>query len=900
MAFNRINRVSALLLIGLFLVDLTIWAATWSWQEESRKQYEAKAAVQADNMSQLLYLDFASRIESIDRTLSAVVTEIERQEAMGGLHAESVDPVLAQHLFEHPLMSGMRVANATGEVIFGINGKSRLSVADRVYFQQLRDHADTGLVISQPVLGHISEKWDVIFARAIRAPQGKFAGIVTLVLPVNALKERFATLSNGATDSFSVFNDESMTFIARYPDGIVTPGEPLVVRTDAPMFVARRLSRLAGKFVNVAPQDGVLRSYGYRCMETQPFCVLVGVGLEAYLAPWRAERRMIVDSVVLFTLLTWLLWYLTYRAWGKQLDAMNAEQAAYRTRDAERRFNQTIIDESPIAILTRDTAGVITVVNEAAEKLLGWSADELVGKTLPDLLPDAELEIEHYRHEALSGKSLVDEEVIRSHRDGHLVNVSTTQAPLRDANGVITGYLTMAMDITRRKEAEAKAEYLASRDALTGLSNWSLLRDRFERAKGPRLVFIMLDLNNFTAINESFGHAAGDAVLKVVAARLKDCIGNADAVGRQGGDEFLLFVVGLDGLAQIQTILGEIQSSVSAVMDISGEEVYTSATMGVALYPEDGEDFETLLRKADAAMARAKSDGRNACRFFDDELGREAKACLRIESGLRKALERGEFELHYQPQIELRSDRVRGVEALLRWRHPEQGLLQPGQFIQIAEQSGLIVSIGEWVVRECCRQGQAWRDAGIPPVCIALNLSAVQFSQSDIEGVVQRALADTGFFPSFLELEITESVLIRDAEQVLATVQRLKRLGVTISVDDFGTGYSSLAYLKRFEVDKLKIDRAFVRDLCRNANDESIVRAIVQMAHALGLRTIAEGVEDETTLACLRRLECDEVQGYLIARPMPEDQVAAFICERSQEQSQLNTVSDAMAQFTLN
>lgn len=256
-------------------------------------------------------------------------------------------------------------------------------------------------------------------------------------------------------------------------------------------------------------------------------------------------------------------------------------------------------------------------------------------------------------------------------------------------------------------------------------------------------------------------------------------------------------------------------------------------------------------------------------------------ACLRIEAGLRKALEKGEFELHYQPQIDLRSGCVRGVEALLRWRHPEQGLLPPGQFIQIAEQSGLIVPIGEWVVRECCRQGQVWRDVGIPGVPIALNLSAVQFSHSDIEGVVQRALADFGFLPGYLELEITESVLIRNTEQALATVQRLKRLGVTISIDDFGTGYSSLAYLKRFEVDKLKIDRAFVRDLCQSGNDESIVHAIIQMAHALNLRTTAEGVEDEATLACLRRLECDEVQGYLMAKPMPEDQVAAFICEQA-------------------
>ncbi|UVM59336.1 EAL domain-containing protein [Pseudomonas sp. B21-010] len=882
-----INRAGVLLILGLLFLDLIVWAGAWRWLDVTRKQFEAKASIQADNLSLLLHSDFNGRLESIDRTLSAVAHEIERQETFGELRPELVEPVLSQHLFVLPSMSGMRVVNAVGEIVFGASGESQVFVTDREYFQQLRDDPKKGMVISHPVLGRISKTWDIVFARAIHTPQGEFAGIVTLVLPISSLNERFATLSNGSTDIFAIFNDQSLRFITRYPEGVIAPGEPLIVRKDAPMFVARRISRLSGTFVNVAPQDGVLRSYGYRCMATQPICILVGVGLEAYLAPWVAERRMIVGSVALFTLFTLLLWYLTYRAWCRQLDAMNAEQAAYQVRDAEHRFNQVIIDESPIAVVTRDIEGVITLVNEAAEKLLGWPADALVGQTLENLLPDMAAEIAYPHHKTFTGETVVDREITRSHRDRHPVNISATQAPLRDASGAVTGYLTMAMDITRRKDAEAKVEYLASRDALTGLPNWSMLRDRFEHAKGsggdqcPRLVFVMLNLNNFKTINESLGHAAGDAVLRVVAKRLTECVRDSDTVSRQGGDEFLLLLIGMDGLAQIQAVLHELKSSVSCVMNIQGEEIYTSATMGVALYPEDGEDFETILRKAAAAMSRAKGDGRGSCRFFDDGLDREATASLRTEVGLRRALAKGEFELHYQPQIDLRSGLVQGVEALLRWRHPEQGLVLPGQFIQIAEQSGLIVPIGEWVISECCRQGQVWREAGIAPVRIAFNLSAVQFSHSDVEGTIRRALIESGFDPNFLELELTESVLIRNTEQVLNTVQRLKQLGVMVSVDDFGTGYSSLAYLQRFDVDKLKIDQAFVRDLCQNTNDKTIVRAIIQMAHALNLRTIAEGVEDEATLACLQQLECDEVQGYLIAKPMQEEQLATFIREYS-------------------
>jgi EAL domain-containing protein (putative c-di-GMP-specific phosphodiesterase class I) len=354
-----------------------------------------------------------------------------------------------------------------------------------------------------------------------------------------------------------------------------------------------------------------------------------------------------------------------------------------------------------------------------------------------------------------------------------------------------------------------------------------------------------------------------------------------DTISRQGGDEFLLVLSDLAGTEAIPPVLLKIRERLQSPFTVDGHELTTSASIGVALYPDDGRDFETLLKKADTAMYRAKDAGRNHYRFFDEQMNIEAVEHLHLKSGLRRALAQGEFELHFQPQFELASGRVVGVEALLRWRHPEDGLIPPARFIPVAEDSGLIVPIGDWVIQEACRQAMAWRAAGLPPLIMAVNLSAVQFRRGEVQQTIAQALQTTGFDPHLLELELTESVLIGDTETVLSSVRQLKQLGVKLSVDDFGTGYSSLSYLKRFDVDKLKIDQSFIRDLASDPDDAAIVRAIVQMAGSLNLRTIAEGVEDPATLALLREFACDEAQGYHFARPMAAQAFFNFMTQRA-------------------
>ncbi len=453
-------------------------------------------------------------------------------------------------------------------------------------------------------------------------------------------------------------------------------------------------------------------------------------------------------------------------------------------------------------------------------------------------------------------------------------------------DGVFKGYRGTGSDITERKLAEQKVEFLAYHDPLTGLPNRLLLEDRLQQAitqaqrSRSGLALVFLDLDNFKKINDSLGHATGDALLKEVAARLKHCVRDSDTISRQGGDEFVLILREQHGAESCLPVLAKIMEMLQEPFFSEGNELSTSASIGVALYPQDGSDFDILRKKADMAMYRAKEAGRNTYRFFDEAMDEEAVEHLLMRSGLRRALERGEFVLHYQPQIELGSGRVVGVEALLRWEHPEFGLVAPGRFVPVAEDSGLIVPIGAWVIQEACRQAQAWQNAGLPAMMMAVNLSAVQFQRGGIEDTVVQALAGTGLDPSRLELELTESILIQDAEQVMATVRRLKQLGVKLAIDDFGTGYSSLSYLKRFDIDKLKIDQSFIRDLASDPDDAAIVRAIIQMAHSLDLLTIAEGVETPELLLQLRSFGCDEAQGYHFARPMPAAEFESYMGRR--------------------
>ncbi|MDP3846077.1 MAG: EAL domain-containing protein [Pseudomonas sp.] len=470
---------------------------------------------------------------------------------------------------------------------------------------------------------------------------------------------------------------------------------------------------------------------------------------------------------------------------------------------------------------------------------------------------------------------------------GRMVNISCVLLVCACAVWILANDLRETMqrlqqEILRVKHSEANFTHLAQHDALTNLPNRLLVRDRMDQAIGQarrykkKAALLFLDLDNFKTINDSLGHSAGDELLKEVANRLRGAVREMDTVSRQGGDEFLIVLTDVSDLAAISAVAAHVLEQLAQPFALKGMQIVTSISIGIALYPQDGDEFDLLLKHADIAMYQAKAAGRNAYRFFDQQMNVDIIEHLNLEAGLRQALSQQQFVLHFQPIVDLHSGQLLAAEALIRWQHPEHGLMAPDTFIAVAERSGLIVEIGEWVLNEACRQLMVWQAAGLPRLVLSVNISSVQFRRGNLEALVASALQRFGLDAACLELELTESMLLHDSEAFMGMLQHLKTLGVKLSIDDFGTGYSNLSYLQRFQVDKLKIDQSFVRKLQGNVQDQAIVTAIIQMAKSLQLITTAEGIEDEPTRQLLASLGCDQGQGYWFSRPLPAAEFAAF------------------------
>ncbi len=470
-----------------------------------------------------------------------------------------------------------------------------------------------------------------------------------------------------------------------------------------------------------------------------------------------------------------------------------------------------------------------------------------------------------------------------SARDGSERWIEHVCKPVFDAAGQPIGLRGSLRDITDRQRAEQKLDFFAHRDPLTGLPNRALFAQLLAQAvlnaerSRTQFALLFLDLDNFKAINESLGHTLGDRLLVEVSKRLQGLLPDNSEIARIGGDEFYIIVDHAAGLSGIDLVAQRMIDALGEPFPIDDNMIYIGASIGIALYPNDGRDAANLQSSADAALHQAKAQGRGILRFFSPEMTRRSRARLALEADLRRALDQQELRLHYQPQIDLNSGKIVGVEALVRWQHPERGLIPPDDFIPLAEESGLVVMLGDWVLHAACQQIRSWTDAGIAPRQTAVNVSAVQLNRGHLLNSVRDALQASGVAPEQLELEITESFVLADRDQSFKTLSELKALGVRLSIDDFGTGYSSLAYLQQLEVHKLKIDLSFVRDVTTNSGNASIVKAVIALGHSLGLEVIAEGVEEEVQARYLHSLQCDVIQGYLISRPLPAEDMTHFL-----------------------
>ncbi|CAN7466445.1 EAL domain-containing protein [Pseudoduganella sp. LjRoot289] len=546
---------------------------------------------------------------------------------------------------------------------------------------------------------------------------------------------------------------------------------------------------------------------------------------------------------------------------------------AYVQVEAQLQHQSQILDQIHESVLTMDMNGFITSWNKGAERLFGYTPVEAVGRNILFLYDDEDMGF----HDAFleNGGRLM--EVRRRKKSGEAFWASLSLSSLHDKDGKPIGMIAYLTDITERKTAEERIHHLAYYDALTGLPNRTLLTKLVDQAltvaqRGKlQGCVLFIDLNRFKLINDTLGRAVGDSLLQEVAARFRVVLRDQDLVARLGGDEFAVGLFDIGQHYEASRVAHKLLVALNEPFMIEGHDLRVGASIGISVYPQDGADAETLLRLADIAMYRAKqgsdAEGEHIA-FYSHDMNQGMQERMRIESGLRQALGNGQLELHYQPKFSIADSRIIGAEALVRWRHPERGLVPPAEFIPLAEATGLVVQVGEWVLEAACAQAQAWKEAGLPPIRLAVNVSAREFT-SALPGRVKETLQRYGLEPSWLELEITESTLMHNIDRVIGIMDRITALGVTLSLDDFGTGYSSLSYLKRFPIDTLKIDRSFTTGIPLDASDCAIASTIISIAQQLKHKVIAEGVETVEQLAFLKDSGCDEVQGYLFSKPLP-------------------------------
>jgi diguanylate cyclase (GGDEF)-like protein/PAS domain S-box-containing protein len=569
------------------------------------------------------------------------------------------------------------------------------------------------------------------------------------------------------------------------------------------------------------------------------------------------------------------------------LELQSQRETAQRAlKESEQRFRHLAANIPQVFWVAEPGYQRILYVSPAYEKVWGRSIENLVRHAddwRKAIHPGDRARVE----ELILARPLhaFEHEYRIQHTDGSVRWIHDRAFPIAGDNGEVILMTGIAEDITVRKESEEQLLFLAHHDNLTGLPNRVLFYDRLQqslaqaRRHEDSVAVIFIDLDHFKLVNDTAGHAAGDRLLQQVSRRLKEAVRSGDTVGRLGGDEFALILCELSNAKEADRTAQKLMQLLEEPFEVDGHEVFVTASAGITLFPVDGEDPDTLLKHADTAMYRAKDAGRTNYQFYQAEMNARAAERVSLESQLRRALERDEFVLHYQPKVNFASGKITGVEALLRWNHPELGMVAPARFVPILEDNGLIVNVGEWVLSEVCRQLKHWNELGLSPA-VAVNLSGRQLQHKDLERSISRILSDAAVDPHHIELEITESVLMRNPEHAAQLLEGLKALGMRLSVDDFGTGYSSLSYLKRFPLDALKIDRSFVQDLISGSGDAAIVQAIIALARTLKLKTVAEGIENQAQYALLSALECDEYQGYYFSRPVHATDICAMLMKR--------------------
>jgi diguanylate cyclase (GGDEF)-like protein len=786
--------------------------------------------------------------------------------------SEDVHLMLKAKLSALSYVGAVNLFDSDGKLInaSGVWPVPEVSVADRAYFKVFTSGAQSPTVLIEPVYARVTGAWTTIIARKVTGTDGEFLGVISRGIEPLHFEKFFASLALGDGAAISMF-DQNGTLLARHPHSDALVGRSF--KGGALLELVARPRPEHGTLRLKSPIDGEDRVGAVRRLSKFPIVVVATTSVSAALADWGEQTRFLIGIATLSALVVAIILFLVVRQVSRQ------HQASQRRLALEKQRLDTAVNNMTQGLLFFDANQRLVICNQRYIDMFGVSRDVIKpGCSFHELLT--------HRAETGTFTDDVDEyieailrkmaergafERILTTADGRSIQV--LYQPLADG-----GWVTTLEDFTERRRADERIAHLAHYDALTDLPNRVLFRDQLERelkkiGRGGQLAVLYIDIDEFKSVNDSLGHPVGDELLKAVALRLRGCVRESDFVARLGGDEFAIVQTAVNNPADVMDLVIRIYQAIRAPVECLGHQLVTDASIGIALAPQDGTDLDQLLKNADLAMYGAKSDGRRTYRFFEREMDARVRARRALELDLRQAIVEGQFEIAYQPIVSLRSGAISGCEALLRWRHPERGMISPAEFIPVAEDIGLINQLGEWVLEQACFEAAIWPEH----IRLAVNVSPVQFRTHTLALHVASALASSGLKANRLELEITEAVLIRDDEAALAILHQLRAVGVRIALDDFGTGYSSLSYLQRFPFDKIKIDRCFVTDIAEAGGSSSIVQAVVNIASARNMTTTAEGVETEAQKELLRALGCTEMQGYLFSAAKPAAEVRLLL-----------------------
>ncbi len=875
-----------LLAAVVLAIGITVW--------DLRRVAVAEAVANTDNLAIVLAAQTSQSVEAVDIVMRDVQERVAAldvttpAEFRRVLRAEETYQFLRSRLDRLPQVDNLALIDANGVwVNYSVGWPAPAGdMSDRDYTQHFMTQDDPGLFISEPAISRTTGQWALFLSRRVSGPHGEYLGLVLAIVPLRVFRELYQSINLPDSESLMLLRRDG-TVLERYPDPIDRTGTKMPL--NSPWYGQVALG--SGHYKSTGVFDPTARLVAVRTLNDYPLVMNVALTEDTILAHWRREATLIAAGAIAATICM-LLMLNQLRHQFRRLDKSRADLAR-RNTELTHSTEALQVSEADLAaasrelaitlasmhqgLITIDAEGRIGVCNRRAVEMLDLPGPLMATRPALDMVPPLHwiaTEI-NFADPGCSDTGQIHYQPRNRERElpnGLIVDVGFV--PLEGGDG----WVVTCQDITARQRAEQQVAFLARHDTLTWLPNRVMFCERIEQAiaqtaRGISAAVLFLDLDHFKAVNDTLGHPVGDRLLCAVAVRLESCVRQVDAIARFGGDEFGVIQIGPERVEDVAVLAQRICDVVSAPYDVDGHQVIIGVSIGIALVPADGSDADQLLKNADIALYRAKADGRGVFRLFEPAMDAHLQDRRVLELDLHQALVRQEFELFYQPVLNVVSQRICGFEALMRWNHPTRGLLNPGTFITAAEEMGLIVPLGRWALLEACREAATWPD----DITVAVNLSAVQFNSHDLVQAVADALEGSGLPAGRLDLEITESVLLQRTDEVLGILHELRDLGASISMDDFGTGYSSLSYLRSFPFDKIKIDQSFVRDLVHDEDAAAIVRAVTRLGSALGMATIAEGVE---TLDQFERLEtegCTEVQGYFFSKPAPATDVPGLL-----------------------